>query len=354
MASQTTKSVFAGAGQQFLKAREEYKGAEANYGNPSLPPGIEGGIAELRDLHFGEYKDGPYKGQPFFMGAGVVIEPENHEGIRCSGMRTQIGPEPLCDTPERGGETSRKTWGEHYGWFRNQLLILGLDIDQFTGTPEQIEEQIRAGMAALVDQKLHFRFRTWKGQPTPEFKNPRVQHQWNGLYTPEANGELLPNNPAAGTVDSSPSQQPDPNPEGFPEEVDLDALAEQAGDVAGGQEARDKLAAIAASVGMTTEEIDGAESWESLVVSIRERQEGDSEAPGEPEPEPDPAKGDVMYVQFNDPKTKKPAIDKNKKPKYTDVQVQSYDAKKEEASVKRLDTKVIVKVKKDALLRAKP
>jgi hypothetical protein len=166
MAGQTGKCPL---GDKLLQAQAAHRGREPEVGNPQLPAGIEGGVARLVDAKIGEYKDGPNKGQPFFMASGVVGLPVMHAGQKCAGLRTQIGPEALCDTPTAGGK--RKTAADHYGWMRDQLLVLGFDLDKLKGTADQVWGQILSGIASMTaaararakQPPIWFRFRTWKG-----------------------------------------------------------------------------------------------------------------------------------------------------------------------------------------------
>ena len=59
MPAQTGQSsLFAKHGDKLLKAQAEHRGREPEVGNPQLPAGIEGGVAQLVDCKIGVYKDG--------------------------------------------------------------------------------------------------------------------------------------------------------------------------------------------------------------------------------------------------------------------------------------------------------
>jgi hypothetical protein len=320
-------SLFGAQAAQLAKALAAGKGKPHKEAGGGLPAGIEAGIAELRDCHIGTYKDGPNKGKPFFMAAGVVLSPTHHDGTKIAGERTQVGPEPLCDTPAAKGQ--RKTFQDHYDWMRDILYYLGLDIDQFSGLqPAAAEQAILAGIKTLahpVDpaKRTKFKFRTWKGQVTKEFPNPRVQHQWNGKTEwngqVEAGGGFKDDTPPAEPGDAPPApefnefsengdgQVEEPQADGAeaPAEVDLDALAaacydaEGASDeeLAASQEARNELLRLAMEAGIEqgpdeeapADTFNGAESFEAVVAMIRERQAPAEELVGEaPEPEPEP------------------------------------------------------------------
>jgi hypothetical protein len=144
-------------------------------GGGSLPNGIENGVAQLVDIYFKEYEKGDMKGEIFFYAAGIVKAPSHQDGIPIVGLRTSI-MEPLCDTPGR----SRKTVEDHWAWILNELRKLGLD------TSEIEFDTVEDAVAALKEAGPHFRFRTWQGEPTAEYPNPRVNEQWRGVCDFEA------------------------------------------------------------------------------------------------------------------------------------------------------------------------
>lgn len=203
MAAQKGSSVFAKLGERGRAAHSAAAQNPVTVGNAGLPAGIENGIAQLVDIHFGEYKDGPNKGKPFFMASAIVVQPTEIDGVPIAGLRTQIGPEPLCDTPQATGK--RKTFQDHYDWMINQIgLVLGVQPGQ---TVEIGFDDVESTCANLVAEAPYIRFRTWKGQKqtTGPFANrePRVQHEWNGRieYSPT-------NDPGAGVTDAAPTDQP--------------------------------------------------------------------------------------------------------------------------------------------------
>lgn len=155
-------------GEKLLKAQAANRGRAPEVGSPQVPAGIEGGIARLVECKMDVHKDGPNKGQPFFIMAGIVEHPQKFNGQKVAGLRTSQVAEPMYETPSR----KRKTWEDHYAWMRDQLYSLGFDIDNLKGTPEQIDQQIMTGMVAMKgDPKnpatwIHFHFRTWKGNNT--------------------------------------------------------------------------------------------------------------------------------------------------------------------------------------------
>lgn len=169
-----------------LKQMQDRMREEPKAGNPELPAGIKRGVGELRECKLGQYQEGENKGQDFWLANAVVLLP-----VEYAGMRTQI-MEPLCDTPKRGGEKSRKTRGEHWEWVLDQMRILGRDgqggpthswsddylrqlLVSVPGESEQVADaRVTAGLQRLMEllkhpepkdltKRIRFYFRTWSG-----------------------------------------------------------------------------------------------------------------------------------------------------------------------------------------------
>jgi hypothetical protein len=215
MAKQVTKSGLAGKlGAKLKQAVDKHKKDETKIsGGGDLPAGIIG-IAQLVDCRFGQYKEGANKGEYFFYAAGVVRTPAMFEGMPIKGMRTQIGPEPMCDTPTK----SRKTLEDHTAWVLNEMRKLGAETASVDG------DELEGLAAALKEAKPTFKFRTWKGQKTKQYPDPRVQHSWEGAadFTPDE-GEVVEDETAAEEEESTDEEAGD-------EEVDLDTLAADSDD----------------------------------------------------------------------------------------------------------------------------
>lgn len=148
---------------QLKKAQADYSGKPPEIGNAGLPPGLEGATAQLTKCEFGKYAQGANIGKPYFMAMGTVLTPENFKGRKVAGLQTKIGPIPLCDTPTATGKN--KTFADHYGTFRNELLKLDLNIDKVPADANW-ENVMRQLMKRLVDAGTQFFFRTWKGRDT--------------------------------------------------------------------------------------------------------------------------------------------------------------------------------------------
>jgi hypothetical protein len=228
-----------------------------------LPPGIEGGIAELVDCKFAQHKDGEHKGKWFFYAAGVIKSPpQAPNGQKVEGLRTSI-MEVLYDTPNR----SRKTLDDHLAWVINEFQKLGVDTSGLTF------KDLESVAAALKKQGPLFNFRTWIGEPTTDFPNPRVQEQWGGLFggTVETSDDVEDNTK---TKAKPKTKKPKVEVEAEPE-VDLAAVAVTAD--AGDNEAALQVQAAAEEAGADFAEI---ETWVEVVALIQDGAGGE-EAPFE-------------------------------------------------------------------------
>lgn len=311
-------------------------------GGSRLPAGIEDGIAELKDIRIGKYKDGQLKGEPFFIASGVVLMPTEFEGRKIEGLQTQI-TEPLCDTPQSKGK--KKTFDDHWQFVQNVIKMLGGQ-DCLDGINTEDGDQAEADLNELLntlktmDPPICFNFRTWKGSATPQFPNPRTQETWGtACERPAGDGD-----PAESDVDDqSADEQPEDEQSAADEAPDYAALGEAAD--GGDEEAAKQLLELAKAAGFTKKQAeDDYENWTSLAEAIAEKTAGEpGEGEGEPEPEPEeeepkiPAKGEVYNYQAIDPKTKKPAVNKMKKPVLVSVEVTAVDKAKETVTLKNLD-----------------
>lgn len=184
MPAQTSKSgLLAQYGDEFVEAFNEAKDTPVQLSQGAqLPPGINNGVAHLTDLVIGEYQSGKWKGQAYFRAAATVVYPDTHtwrdaagnqQTMHVAGRKTQIGPEPLCSTPNRGGDRSRKTLKEHLKWVIDHLRQLGWQPpENMFNNPNVAEETLKRAMASLVKRSanphtpIYFNFRTWAGKPS--------------------------------------------------------------------------------------------------------------------------------------------------------------------------------------------
>lgn len=286
-------------------------------GNPQLPSGIENGVAELRDIRFGEYKDGNNKGKLFFMASGIVLSPEEVEGVSVLGLRTQVGPEPLCETPQSTGR--RKSFDDHYKFVRDHVSMLS-SLDPRTVTFDKMETLCKALVQRGREGKgIKFLFRTWKGQKQTsgpyKDREPRVVQEWLS-YIPESewNGRFGTgtSQPPPGEMEDSTSNSTNStsNQSSVKSTVEVDDTnygsgeeADQSDDVStptdepqiprkeydvpslsinddltslvsradkGDEEARRTLKSLALGIGSTEEDVDEADSWEEVAQMVRD------------------------------------------------------------------------------------
>lgn len=296
------------------KAGEEYKAS----GGAELPDGISNGVARLTSCKFGVYEKGDLAGEPFFMASGVVVDtPQNADLKWCVGLRTQVGPEPICDTPTK----SRKTVEDHLGWIYNLWRGLGVDTNSIQADKDGALEAVAE---ALQSAKPYFRFRTWKGQvqTTGPYagKEPRVNHDWGQACEwadSDGGGQVEddsaaapppPPKPAAKTAKPATKKAPEPEPEPASDYSDADdvdsllAIANDDSDPEAQADAQQKLKDQAMALGHSEEACDGTDSWEALVDLIKggaPSTDGDDSEPWTPKKE------EVYLYAPIDPKTKK-------------------------------------------------
>jgi hypothetical protein len=184
--------IFSRYGSKAVEAFNKHKGDETEYGNfGELPPGIDGGIAQLVDCRVLEIKEGKQNaGELMFFARGIVVEPEEVEDprtglvVRIKNRNTTLN-ESLFHTPGR----ARETIEDHMAYVLNQLRKLGLSTEDITATDEEFNSQL----ATLKESAPFFRFRTWQGPKTEQYPNPKVNHTWEGTqgledYTPPDEG----------------------------------------------------------------------------------------------------------------------------------------------------------------------
>lgn len=346
MPMKQTKSAFlsklAAKGQQ---AHEKHKADETDYGQINLPAGIEQGIAKLVECKFDVVKPGKtYAGEFFFYAAGVVVFPQEHNGLKVAGQRTSV-MEMLCDTKNQEGVVT--PFADHYAKVLNEFRKLGVDTVSITF------DELETVAADIKEQGIYFRFRTWKGkkQTTGPYKNvePRVNHDWNGACEyneEEGDGDVVetvveqPQAPAPKQLQpASPTSTEETAPAVQEEEVDMAALAALAdSQEQGSEDAAAQLTDMALQAGMTEDSIRGANNWTEVVELIQTG--GGEVTPEEPAPPAEPVKGQACKYAPIDPKTKKPG-------KLLDTVIVWVDKKAQTVNLKDLgDGKTIYKAVK--------
>tara|TARA_R110002096_G_scaffold160777_4_gene327095 strand:+ start:671 stop:1747 length:1077 start_codon:yes stop_codon:yes gene_type:complete len=319
MVKKSGKSSFTSSmGAKGKKAFEQHKTAEVEMGSGGgLPAGIENGIAQLTECKVGIYKKGQFEGEYFFTASGTVIEPTKLGKIPLKGLRTQLGPEPLCDTPSR----KRSELADHMKWVLNELKKLGADV------AEVGFEEIEDLMAALKEAAPYFRFRTWVGEKATSGKykdrEPMIQHEWAGMvdYDEDKEGgdeediEEVSEDESEEEEEDEAAEESSDDAEGDEEgedeedeeeaegdEVDVDAIAVKAD--AEDEKAAAELAELATKAGLKEEFIENAASWAEVAEAIKSTTGDEGEKDDDEEEEAaDPEKEDVVLYKV--PKTRK-------------------------------------------------
>lgn len=342
MAKQKKSGLMAKLGERLRKAHEAHKDDELELDNfAELPPFIDDGIARLTKCELVKMEKGDNKGEYCFVTAAVVVEPaeamtydkdNNPTGrtMKVRGLRTSLYPEPLCDTPKAKGK--RKTLDDHVAHVYQVLRGLGCDMSQYDPDEDDFLEQ---ACAAVTEAGPYFRFRTWRGDKTKEFPDPKTNHKWLGVsgledYEPAEEEEDVDDNSADDRKASrKPADEPDDDdedgdedgdeddqeeeaaanpkasvkanangaaktaekpakePKGgkgatlFDEFDDVDSLAKKAN--AGGEEAGNRLTAMALKAGMSKKEIKEASDWSEVAERVKA---------GRDEPDEDEEEGD--------------------------------------------------------------
>lgn len=341
-------------------------GKEVSYGFQAIPGGIKNGVAQLTSMAFEQYKEGSNMkktdgtsavGEYYFRASGVVVEPEfitDKDGRKLivRGLQTSIMI-PVIDTKNAKGEiTSMESNIER---IENEMKKFGVPKEEFDSV------QALEGIASMLQESApHFKFETSQGEPTAQYPNSRVWENWYGTkglenYVPPSEG------PTPGAVDNTaskpsatkppskppakPAAAPEPEPEPEPTSELPDDIRELAAMCESGDDAAvQKLQDIALGIGISEEEWGATANFGEAADLIESRRES---AGNEPSSEPEeflPAKGEVYEWFPVDPKTKKPMK------KAVEVEVVTVDKKTSTVTIKRMDTKALVKdIKFDAL-----
>lgn len=238
------------------KAFDAHKADETVLGGGGdLPAGIEGGIAQLTtaklDVHSQDVKEN--KGEPYLMLAGIVKKPDEHVGSR---VNILIG---LYDKPR-----SKKTFEDQVATALNEMRKLGVDTSQLGGIDDWED-----ALAVLEQEAPFFRFRTWAGEPTKEFPNPRVNTQFRGLAKGFVDTDTTGGAVDDGTGETNPV--PDENViEGSQGGTDWAALAQLADDNQD-EDAQAQLKAAGEEHGIDT---DAYPTWAEAATAIAEAEAG--------------------------------------------------------------------------------
>lgn len=316
------------------EAHEQHKNDETKMSSGGeLPGGIEHGVAKLVDVHIGVYQKGDYEGEPFFMAAGTVLEPKTHliydqsskksRAVNIFGLRTQIGPIPLCDTTDsRGNQISL---ADHWETVLNHLRLLGVDTK--TVEPDDIitEDNGVYGsgpvLEALSQSGITFRFRTWQGKATQQYPNPRVNHDWRGAVeyedteAPEAveddtaepeQGETPQWEQDAQAEEAASAPEPEQDePEAEPAQETSDPDLGELGRLADEQDDKDAQSQLIGLAKLHGIDYEAPSSWSEVALLILQAEAGELQEV-QPETEWEPIEGEIGL--YTPPKAKKPVV----------------------------------------------
>ena len=275
-----------------------------------LPPGINGGIAQLVDAKIGTYQQGNNKGEKFVYLGGVVVEPLKAQVVRqafvdgkvavvsskeeeVAGLRTGMTM-PMCETKNASGEvTDLDTNIER---LLNELRKVGGE-ECTAGVSD--EASLETLLETLKEAKPYFKFDTSASKPSAQYPTERVWENWRGskgledYQAEDATATATQDDSAGETSEEVPDAQ-EPAEEG----EDLAALAELADNQ--DTKAMERLKALALEAGIEADAIDNAESWAAVVESMQAEGGGDD---AQQEKDWQPVKGEVY--PYKAPKAKK-------------------------------------------------
>lgn len=295
MPRQTAKSGLADRlGKKLRDAHNKHKDDETRLGGGGdLPAGIEGGVAQLIKAGFGQYKEGPNQGKDYYMARFVVKSPFDFNGEKIEGRQFNIGPLPLCDTPNAKGK--KRTFDDHYDFFLNELRLEGIE------TADLNEDDLEAAVAQLEEDQPHIKFRTWQGQPTEAFPNPRVNVENRGVceYNGQVHDEVEDN--SGGEEPEADEPEPD-EPEAEEQEEDVQDLAKRADRKNSDKAAAARLVDIAKELGVDYE---AADDWAGVAEAIEEARAGGSSGAADSDWEPSVEEVYLYTPPGKDPKTKR-------------------------------------------------
>lgn len=309
-------SLMAQFGAELNGAIKQAVDAPVEYGRIGPPPGIKGGVAQVIEAKFDEYKTGANKGKPYFRMAAVIIEPfsviVDGREVPAAGAQTSK-MYPVCDTKTADGVVTpraqhifdiinemKKVAGEEY--ITNANIQTGLDLERVAAAIKKAKPYIRFDTSRRpardridpVTKKLikgvDGVWENWNGSKGLEDYVPPEQNAVRDS-TASANGQQA----EAEQVEETEQQEPG---------IDLEALVIAATEQKD-KAAQEKLSALATGAGASAEEIENAESWQQVADLITsggqqqeqgeqpDQEEGEQEEEAATEPEP-LKKGDIV------------------------------------------------------------
>jgi len=143
-------------------AHKKSRDTEVQVQGGGLPEGIARGVAQFTDYKLGEISKGKAKGKKYMSLKSTVIEPAQYRGL--SAVKNIYFR-----------ETKNKSIADQIAAFNNELKKLGADL---SGTTEDDWFEI---MDVLKDESPYHYFHTWKGEATPQYPNPSVNTEFDGI-----------------------------------------------------------------------------------------------------------------------------------------------------------------------------
>lgn len=233
------------------KSLAAHRDDEVNYGSGGdMPAGVIG-VARLSAAKIDSYKTGDNAGELYLYLAGVC-EQANKGMEMCVGSRTSLTV-ALCKT---GGQKP-KSFDDNFAKALNEIKKLGLDISNV-----QRGQDVVDCCSVLVEAAPRFKFNTWASAPSAQYPDPRVNHNWNGLFT----GAVVQQGGAAGVADNTVSDDTG-STEALPTSwEELGAIAND-DSAEGCQEARTKITEAGNQHNIDTE---NAATWSEAAALVAE------------------------------------------------------------------------------------
>jgi hypothetical protein len=299
-------------GAKAEQVHNEVRGNATTYGFVNLPPGISGGVAELKECKIREHESGDLKGELYAYFVGIALTPDFHRGVKVRGQRVTLMVS-LCDTPKRKIKDPTAPSGERPRMFRDNYADFLNELRRFGKETKGLAfGQIEAVCFALEKAHPCFHFSTKGWTPKATAQNPSPSEMVFTQFDGKCERPVIAADPGSHTRDRSsegPSsggmmQQPPPAPpppvapptqvqgngevppnppqappaaDGFyefqepPQGEDLDELARKAREK--NETAQKDLERVALAAGVTQEEFDRAPTWSQCVSMIRLRRE---------------------------------------------------------------------------------
>jgi len=163
MALNKTQSMFVNSLKKAApSAHKKSRDTEVQVQGGGLPEGIARGVAQFTDYKLGEISKGKAKGKKYMSLKSTVVEPSQYRGL--SAVKNIYFR-----------ETKNKSIADQIVAFNNELKKLGADL---SGTTEDDWFEI---LDVLKDEGPYHYFHTWKGEATPQYPNPQVNTEFDGV-----------------------------------------------------------------------------------------------------------------------------------------------------------------------------